>query len=482
VIAVGTLAEVGYQATFSKEYPMTAITKEHSITPQRQLFVALELGWTKWNLGMSTGVGTPPRLRTIAARDTAGLQVELARAKEKFRLPADAPVASCYEAGRDGFWLHRFLVAHGIGNRVIDSSSIEVNRRARRAKSDGLDVGKLLTMLIRDCQGEEGVWRVVRVPTPDDEDQRQLHRELLALKVESTRHVNRIKGLLASRGLAVEVDDALPALLPALRSWDDLPLPPELHQRLVREHVRWQLVQRQIKDLNNLRDRRLRGDETPQIELVRRLMELRAIGTNSAWLFVREFFAWRQIRNRRELAALAGLTPTPYQSGDTAHEQGISKAGNRRVRMMLVEIAWCWLRFQPQSELARWYQRRFGQGNSRQKKIGIVALARKLLIALWKYLDRGEIPAGAELTKWEHKVNARLRTAGPPAESIAASCRESLTPIAKSKGEKKRQTTCLHASAAPFDSAPGSALGSHFCGALSSAQANFVIASPSETN
>jgi len=327
---------------------MTAITKGDSTTPQRQLFVALELGWTKWNLGMSTGVGTPPRLRTIAARDIAGLQAELARAKEKFHLPADAPVASCYEAGRDGFWLHRFLVAHGISNRVVDSSSIEVNRRARRAKSDGLD------------------------------------RELLALKVESTKHVNRIKGLLASCGLTVEVDDTLPTLLAELRSWDDLPLPPELHQRLVREHVRWQLARRQIKDLDNLRDRRLRGDETPQIELVRRLMELRAIGTNSAWLFVREFFAWRQIRNRRELAALAGLTPTPYQSGDVAHEQGISKAGNHRMRTMLVEIAWCWLRFQSQSELAQWYQRRFGQGNSRQKKIGIVALARKLLVALWK--------------------------------------------------------------------------------------------------
>jgi transposase len=459
---------------------MTAITKEHSITTPRQLYVALELGWTKWNVGMSTGIGTPPRLRTIAARDTMALLAELARAKEKFRLPANAPVASCYEAGRDGFWLHRFLVAYGVGNRVVDSSSIEVNRRARRAKSDGLDVGKLLTMLIRHCQGEEDVWRIVRVPTPYDEDQRQLHRELRALKVESTRHVNRIKGLLASCGMAVEVDDSFLGHLSELRSWDDLPLPPELHQRLVREHVRWQLVQRQIKDLDNLRDRRLRGDETPQIELVRRLMELRAIGTNSAWLFVREFFAWRNIRNRRELAALAGLTPTPYQSGDTAHEQGISKAGNRHIRTMLVEIAWCWLRFQPQSELALWYQRRFGQGNSRQKKIGIVALARKLLVALWKYLARGEVPAGAELTTWEQKVNARVRVTGHPAESVAASCRESLTPIAKSKGEKKRQTTCLHASAAPFDLAPGSALGSHFCGALSSAPANLVIASPSE--
>lgn len=457
---------------------MTAITKEHSTIEQRGLYVALELGWTTWSLGMSTGIGTPPRLRTIAARDTTALLVELARAKERFRLPADAPVASCYEAGRDGFWLHRFLVAQGIGNRIVDSASIEVNRRARRAKSDGLDVGKLLTMLIREDQGEKDVWHVVRAPTLEDEDQRQLHREMLALNVESTRHINRIKGLLASCGIAVEVvDDSLPERLSAARLWDGSLLPAELHQRLLREHVRWQLVKRQLLDLDNLRDRRIRRDETPHIELVRRLMELRAIGTASAWLFVREFFAWRQIRNRRELAALAGLTPTPYQSGDTQHEQGISKAGNRRMRMMLVEIAWCWLRYQPQSELALWYQRRFGEGNSRQRKIGIVALARKLLVAIWKYLAQGEIPAGAELSTWEQKVNGRAPAAKSPDQSVAASGHESLPPGAKSKAKKQRQATCQHAPAAAFDLAPGSALGSHFCGALSSAQAETVITS-----
>jgi transposase len=454
---------------------MTAIMNGYCSVPPRRLYVALELGWNTWNLGMSTGIGTPPRLRSIAARRVDALLDEIARAKERFQLPADAPVASCYEAGRDGFWLHRFLVAHRVSNRIVDSASIEVNRRARRAKSDGLDVGKLLTMLIREDQGETDVWRIVRVPTPQEEDLRQLHREIMTLNTESTLHINRIKGLLAGCGLALEVDESLPEHLSGARLWDDTSLPIELHERLLREHVRWQLAKRHLLDLENLRKRRIRCDDTPQVELIRRLLQLRAVGINSAWLFVHEFFAWREIRNRRELAALAGLTPTPYQSGDFDHEQGISKAGNRRMRTMLVEIAWCWLRYQPQSGLAHWYQRRFGAGNSRQRKIGIVALARKLLVALWKYLAQGEIPDGAELTTWEQKINGRVPADAHPAEQVAASCRESLTPSAKSKGKKKRQATCEHAPAAPFDLAPGSALGSHFCGALSSAQASLII-------
>jgi transposase len=356
---------------------MTAITNEYSSTAPGRLYVALELGWTKWNLGMSTGIATPPRRRTIAARHTASLLEEIARAKERFQLASDAPVTSCYEAGRDGFWLHRYLLAHGIDNQVVDSSSIEVNRRRRRAKSDGLDVNKLLTMLIRYQQGERNVWRIVRAPSVEDEDQRQLHREILALTVESTRHINRIKGLLASCGVADEVDRTLPERLSQLRLWDNSSLPPELQQRLLREHARWEFVERQIGALKNLRERRIRQQQTPHIDLVRRLMAMRAIGPGSTWLFVREFFAWRKIRNRRELAALAGLTPTPYQSGDIDHEQGISKAGNRRMRWMMIEIAWRWLYYQPESELSLWYQRRFGQGNARQRKIGYSASASK---------------------------------------------------------------------------------------------------------
>jgi transposase len=307
-------------------------------------------------------------------------------------------VRCCYEAGRDGFWLHRWLEARGLHNLVVDSASIEVNRRQRRAKNDRLDAAKLVSMLLRYHGGEKKLWSVVRVPSPDDEDRRQLHRDLLELKAERTRHVNRIKGLLAGCGLAVtEIGEDFAKVVAELRQWDGRPVPAELHQRLLREYARYQLVHRQIRDLENERARTIRTSDDNPRKQVRQLLRLRGIGANSAWLFVMEFFGWRQIKNRRELAALAGLTPTPFSSGDSAREQGISKAGNRRLRTMAVEIAWCWLHYQPQSRLSAWYKERWGQGNSRQRRIGIVAMARKLLVALWRYLETGAIPEGAEL-------------------------------------------------------------------------------------
>jgi transposase len=385
---------------------MTATRKQHS-TPRTQaparskganvLYLAFELGWNEWKLAFATGPADSPRLKSIAGRDTAALLREIAKAKKRFGLADDACVHSCYEAGRDGFWLHRFLESHGIHNEVVDSSSIEVKRRRRRRKTDRLDAGKLVSMLIRWQQGERNVWSVVQVPSVADEDRRQLHRDLLELKAERTQHTNRIKALLAGCGLAAPAVDAqFPERLAKLRTWDGQPVPAELQQRLVREHERWQLVDRQIKDLTNERARRIRTAKDQSVDKVRRLLRLRGIGANSAWLYVMEFFGWRRIRNRKQLAALAGLTPTPHQSGDSDHEQGISKAGNRRLRTMAVEIAWCWLQYQPASALSQWYQKRFAKGSSRQRRIGIVALARKLLVALWRYLESGEVPAGAE--------------------------------------------------------------------------------------
>jgi transposase len=378
------------------------------------LYLALELSWNEWKLGFTTGPAQPVRQRPLRARDTDGLLREIAKAKVRFGLPADAPVRCCYEAGRDGFWLHRFLCHHGIDNRVVDSASIEVNRRARRAKSDRLDVQKLASMLLRYHGGERKLWAVVRVPTVEDEDHRQLHRDLLELKGERTRHVNRIKGLLASVGLAAEVDARLPEQLPRLRTWDGAALPPALQARLLREFARWEFVHRQILDLENERARQIRSADAPAADQVRRLLQVRGIGPNSAWLFVHEFFAWRQIRNRRQLGALAGLVPTPYQSGDSDHEQGISKAGNRRLRVMAIEIAWCWLRYQPGSALSQWYHERLGRGTSRQRRIGIVALARKVLVALWRYLEEGVVPAGAVILAWPRPRRARL-----PQEPVA---------------------------------------------------------------
>jgi transposase len=371
------------------------------------LYLALDLGASSWKLAFSVGLGQKPRLRTITARSTLSLVFEIRAAKTRFGLPEEAPVVCCYEAGRDGFWLHRFLLAEGIQNQVVDSSSIEVNRRRRRAKSDSLDAVKLVEMLIRWHNGERKVWSTIHVPTVEQEDQRQLHREMLKLKAERTAQGNSIKGLLAGLGLCVIVDETLPTQLENLRQWDGAKLPPFLHQRLLREFQRWQLIDRQIRELEAERMAKIRDDKTPHVEKVRRLLNLKGIGDNGAWLLVYEFFAWRVIKNRRELASLAGLTPTPFSSGESRREQGISKAGNRRVRFMITELAWGWLRYQPESELSQWYMRRFGHGNKRLRKVGIMALARKLLIALWKYVEGGDVPAGAEELGWDNKPRFR---------------------------------------------------------------------------
>jgi len=361
------------------------------------LYLAFELGNTEWVLAMTPTMDQTPLRRQIPARALKTLEAEIARAKAHFGLPGTAPVCSCYEAGRDGFWLHRYLVSRGIANRIVDSSSIEVNRRRRRTKTDRLDAAKLVTMLIRAEGGEKKVWSVVNVPTSIEEDRRQVHRELLFARRDRGRHTNRMKGLLASQGVPLAKLREFPEHVRTARRWDGTPLPTLLCARLERE---WETVQAYTARIRALkRERRvlLRVTDDPAIARVRQLNQLRGIGIDSAWLYVMEFFAWRQFRNRRQVGGLAGLTDTHYQSGDLQHEQGISKAGNRWVRALAINTAWAWLRFQRRSQLARWYEKKFGKGNSRIRKIGIVALARKLLIAFWRYLDQGLLPEGAVL-------------------------------------------------------------------------------------
>jgi transposase len=361
------------------------------------LYLAFELGKNTWKLGFTVGVAQQPRERMIPAGALDLLQQEITRAKQRFGLPEEACVVSCYEAGRDGFWLHRFLVAHDVENLVIDSASIEVNRRQRRAKTDRLDVRKLLTMLLRHSAGEKKVWSVVRVPSVEEEDRRQLHRELTTAKQDRTRIMNRIKGLLAGHGVQLVLQGDVETQLDQVQQWDGAPLPSALRTRLKRAWQQVGFLTAQIQTLEAERRALLRRRDDPVLAQVRQLFTLRGIGINSAWLYVMEFFAWRDFQTPKQVGALAGLTPTPYQSGQARRELGIAKAGNRHIRAMAIEIAWAWRRFQPASTLAQWYERRFGAGSVRLRKLGIVALARKLLIALWRFVKTGVLPEGAVL-------------------------------------------------------------------------------------
>ena len=362
------------------------------------LYLALELSNRSWKLAFSTGHGQKPRFRNVPARDLDALIREIALARRRFELPDSVPVISCFEAGRDGFWIHRFLQTQPhCFNLVVDSASIEVNRRFRRLKTDRIDAQKLVTMLIRYHNGELRVWSVVHVPSPQAEDARHLHRELLTLKSDRTRITNRIKGLLAAQGLCVSsLNRGFLDQLDDLRLWDDSPLYPQLRQRLEREWLHRCDVSQRIRLIEKLQSQRLEASaHDPALELVRQLMSLKGIGLQSAWLFTFEFFAWRNIGSRKEITALSGLAPSPYQSGDEARDQGISKAGSSSVRAMAIQIAWGWIRFQPDSELTRWFERRFAHGGRRMRAIGIVAVSRRLLIDLWRFLETGSIPEGA---------------------------------------------------------------------------------------
>jgi transposase len=374
---------------------MTRTGESHG--PSDCLLLAFELGQRAWKLGFTVGMGQRPRLCQIPTGAVSVLENQIARAKRRFGLPAEAPVVSCYEAGRDGFWLHRYLLAHGITNQVVDSSSIEVNRRARRAKSDRLDLGGLLSLLARYVQGDRRVWRVVRVPTVDEEDARQLPRTLETVTADRTRLINRLKGLLVTQGVSMRIDKDFLEQLGTVRLWDGTPMPAGLRERLARDWAQLQNVETQLCEAKARLTLRQPDPVTPTGRALAQLQTLRAIGPIGAWTLATEIFGWRQIRNGRQLGALVGLVPSPYQSGETHYEQGITRAGNKHVRRIMVQLAWRWLYYQPDSALSKWYQFRFGGNGKRMRRIGIVALARKLLIALWRYLETGAVPDGAHL-------------------------------------------------------------------------------------
>jgi transposase len=361
------------------------------------LYVAFELGSTKWTLGFTTAPAARPRVRTIAAGDLRALAQELLGAKARFGLPLEAPVRSGYEAGRDGFWLHRWLIEHGVENVVVDSSSIEVNRKARRAKTDRLDVRKLLSQLLRWAGGEK-VWSVVHVPTPAAEDDRQLTREIEAVCEDRTRVRNRIHGLLATQGVRLSFDRQFEQALAHVGTGDGRSFPPALRERLLREWAHLQIIEARMTTLETARTERIRHGADRVAQVARQLLTVRSVGEASAAAFSAEVFGTRTFQNPRQLGALMGLVPVPYRSDQRVADQGISKAGRGSLRGLAIQIAWCWVRWQPDSALTQWFERRFARAGKRARRIGIVALARKLMIALWRYVEHGVIPEGALVT------------------------------------------------------------------------------------
>jgi transposase len=356
------------------------------------LYVAFELGATQWKLGMTSGWGTAPWVRTVAAGNWPAIRRVFAQARQRFGLPASAGVVSCYEAGRDGFWIHRALAAQGISNRIVDSASIEVNRRARRAKTDRLDARKLAQMLVRACLGEPNVWREVRVPAAAVEAARHVSRERMQLTQDRTRLVNQVRGWLTTWG----------ARLPARRAgqwwttvcaWTEEPLPAEVQARIARAQERLTMIETQLRALSARQ--REAAAAAPAASALGRLVQLKGIAASGASVLLEEGLVWRAFRNRREVGGMLGFAPLPYQSGDQARDQGIARAGNTRWRAISTQLAWNWVRWQPTSALTRWYQQSFGGRGARARRIGIIAVARKLVIALWRYATTGERPTGA---------------------------------------------------------------------------------------
>lgn len=377
----------------------TAVTrKAEGSRSEGVLHMALELSEKKWTVAFTTGLGQKPRIRQVRGRDLEMLAFEVAKAKRRFGLEAETRVVSCYEAGMDGFWVHRALVEAGIENVVVDSSSIDTKRRGRHAKTDRLDASALVSKLVEYCAGNKKIWSVVHVPPEEAEDERHNARELRRLRDEQTALRNTIKGLLKTQGIRLDrVSRDFAVRIAELRRWNDTPLGSELQAQLMRLFERLQLVWRQIREIE-LRRTELLAGTTNAAQAARRLLALRALGETSSWMLATELYGWRNFRNRRQVGGLLGLVSLPWRSGDDAYDQSISRAGPTRVRASLIELAWLWVRYQPTSTLTRWFQAKYAGGGKRLRRIGIVALARRLAVELWRFLHTGALPEGA-LTK-----------------------------------------------------------------------------------
>lgn len=368
-------------------------------TDLRAIFVSLELSRKTWLItSLSPGAGEKMSKHAIEAGDITGLLQRFTQLKEKARerTAKDFPLISIQETGLDGFWIHRVLQSEGIESWVVDAASILTSRRRRRAKTDRIDGETLVRSLLAYKRGEPRVCSMVVAPTPEEEDRRRICRERKTLTAERVEHVNRIKGLLFAQG----VGDYEPLRrnrrdrLDELRTGDGRPLPANLKSQIGRELDRLEIILAQIKTVEAERDALIVPIGEQAITPATMVAQLRGIGPEFAAVLWSEGL-FRKFDNRKQLAAYAGLAPTPWQSGSVSHEQGVSKSGNPRLRTTMIQVAWLWLRHQPDSALSLWFHERVKLNGGRLKKSTIVALARKLLVALWKYASSGVVIEGA---------------------------------------------------------------------------------------
>ena len=365
--------------------------------------LAIELSKKSWIVAVNTPLSDKVGRHTLRAGDWKGLLDSIARIRTRAVEALNRPVEviSCYEAGYDGFWLHRVLEAHGVRNYVIDPASLQVDRRARRVKTDNIDLGRLLRSLMAYLRSEPKVWSIVRVPSVAEEDDRRLHRERDRLINERVQHVNRIKGLCAVHGI-YDYEPLRPnrlARLEQLRAADGCELPPRFKAEIMRELQRLELVLNMIKTIEAERDAIAstgKSSTHANAKKIQDLIRLKSVGPEIGTTLVGEVF-YRHFNNRQQLGSYVGLTPSHFQSGPSSRDQGISKAGNPKARTIMIELAWLWLRHQPNSPLSMWFRERVGTGKGRIRRIAIVAVARKLLISLWRYLETGVAPTGAVL-------------------------------------------------------------------------------------
>ena len=369
-------------------------TTDAAAEARETVYVAIELSKKTWVLGIAHPDRDRPSIHRVSGGNIAELVSRLRVAARNNRR-----ILVCYEAGYDGFWLARALAKIGIECRVLDPASIQVNRRARRVKTDRIDVLALLRALIATDRGERHVCAIVRVPSVEEEDARRSHRERQRLVRERTGHINRIKGLLFAQGIR----DIKPKLrrsridFAALETAEGHPLPDRLRRELEREYARLSLIATQLREVEKERD--TADAQDPVVEQKRQLLvALHGVGATSAAILAREVFA-RSFASRRQLGSYLGLTPSAYDSGSTTRCQGISKAGNSWARRILIEVAWLWQKYQPASPLSHWYIQRTAGQSSRIRRIMLIALARKLAISLWRYVETGLVPEGVAIAK-----------------------------------------------------------------------------------